>query len=118
MLCKKNLSFAEIPEDDPSEIFFKSSINPTNPKLNVTSRATHMNRLERSAHKRVVTPRQTKIKAPPIVGVPVFSKCDCGPSLRTDCPNFIKDKYLIIRGPRIRPANKDVRVANTALNVM
>ena len=43
--------------------------------------------------------KEDKINKPPIVGVPVFLKCDFGPSSLTYCSNCIDFKKFIINGP-------------------
>ena len=96
----------------------QSSIQPTAPKPNVTSRTTHTNRLVRSPHSSVVTMIDTRINAPPIVGVPAFARCDCGPSSRTDWPIFIRDSHAIIRGPMRNEMTSAVIVESTARSVM
>ena len=56
------------------------------PKASVVVRSIQTKRLDRSAHSSVLTPVATKIRTPPIVGVPDFWRCDCGPSVRTRWP--------------------------------
>jgi hypothetical protein len=52
--------------------FSQSSRKPMKPKPKVQSSATHTTREERSAKSSVARPMQTRIIAPPIVGVPFF----------------------------------------------
>ena len=56
--------------------------------------------------------------APPIVGVPCFDRCDCGPSLRTDCPIFIAVRRAMTFGPSTIAITSAVIVASTARTVM
>ena len=41
----------------------------------------------------------TRIRPPPMVGVPDFCRCDFGPSLRTCWPIWCWLSALIMRGP-------------------
>ena len=43
-------------------------------------------RFERSPHNSVVRHMESRISAPPMVGVPAFVRCERGPSSRTACP--------------------------------
>ena len=88
------------------------------PKPRVTQSNTQINRLDKSAHNKVEIAIPIKINTPPIVGVPVFTKCVLGPSLRTACPTFKIVSLRITQGPKLSPINRAVRVAITALNVM
>jgi hypothetical protein len=56
------------------------------PKARVTSSTTHTRRLRRSPQSSVVTTIETRISAPPMVGVPAFVRCERGPSSRTAWP--------------------------------
>ncbi|MNE79376.1 hypothetical protein D3C80_1758520 [compost metagenome] len=42
---------------------------------------------------------EDRISAPPMVGVPFFDRCDCGPSSRTAWPIWRVRRVLIIQGP-------------------
>ena len=77
-----------------------------------------MNRLSRSAHSSVVTAIETRISAPPIVGVPALIRCVCGPSSRTDWPICIRVSHAIIRGPMTNEMTSAVIVASTARSEM
>ena len=44
---------------------------------------------------------------PPIVGVPCFDKCDCGPSSLSICPTFSLFKIGITSIPKATVATKD-----------
>ena len=61
---------------------------------------------------------ETRISAPPIVGVPALVRCVCGPSSRTDWPIFIRDSQPIIRGPTMNEMKSAVMHASTARSVM
>ena len=51
--------------------------------LRITSQT---NRILRFAHNSVGNTMVTTMRIPPIVGVPAFALCDCGPSSRICCP--------------------------------
>ena len=61
-----------------------------------------------------------KIKIPPIVGVPDFSKmCLSGPSGLMGCPTGCRvDKKLIIISPKISEKKSDVKIAAPVLKVI
>ena len=60
----------------------------------------------------------TRISAPPIVGVPALIKCVCGPSSRTDWPILYSVSLRIIRGPMTNEITSAVIVASTERSVM
>ena len=56
---------------------------------------------------------------PPIVGVPVFFKCACGPSSLTICPNFSLCKIGIKNGHTAAVTKKLISNAiNVSLNII
>ena len=83
----------------------------------VTNNTTHIYRLFKSAHNKVLIAIATRIKAPPIVGVPDLLKCDCGPSSRITWPICLKLKRRIIVGPTIKAMPKAVITPRIALSV-
>ncbi len=56
------------------------------PKANVEATVTHTNGFEGSDQSTVGSRIAIQMSTPPMVGVPVFFRCDCGPSSRTNCP--------------------------------
>ncbi len=88
------------------------------PKPSITSSTTHTKRFVRLPHRSVVITMDTRISAPPIVGVPALARCDCGPSSRTDWPIFMRVSHVIMRGPIMNEMTSDVIVASTARSVM
>ena len=60
----------------------------------------------------------TRISAPPMVGVPALARCVCGPSSRTDWPIFMRASHAIMRGPTMNEITSAVIVASTARSVM
>ena len=96
----------------------QSSTQPMAPKPAVTSRTTQTKRLVRLPQSSVVTTIDTRISAPPIVGVPALDRCVCGPSSRTDWPIFMRVSHAIIRGPTTNEMTSAVIVASTARSVM
>ncbi len=59
----------------------------------------------------------TRISAPPIVGVPAFTRCVCGPSSRTDWPIFIRVSQTMTFGPTMNEMKSAVMQASTARSV-
>ena len=98
------LAMATTPSYDPNQI--------------VTHSTTHTKRLVRSPQSSVVMTTETRISAPPIVGVPAFVRCDCGPSTRTDCPILYAVSLRIMIGPTTNESTRAVRHASTARSVM
>ena len=96
----------------------QSSAQPMAPNPAVTSSTTQTKRFVRLPHRSVVTTIETRISAPPIVGVPALDRCVCGPSSRTDWPIFMCASHAIIRGPTTNEMTSAVIVASTARNVM
>ena len=95
-------------------ILMKSSAKPTAPKASVTSSANQTKRLVRSAHSRVDTLIAQRISTPPMVGVPVFFRCEAGPSSRTGWPNLKRYSRSIIQGPKANENSSAVRIPSTA----
>ena len=60
---------------------------------------------------------ETRIRAPPMVGVPAFARCVCGPSLRTDWPIFIRVSHAMTLGPTMNEMKSAVMQASTARSV-
>ena len=56
------------------------------PKASVENTVIHTNGLAGSDHSTVGSRMAMQISTPPMVGVPVFFRCDCGPSSRTNWP--------------------------------
>ena len=56
------------------------------PNPQVTNSTIQMKRLLKSPHSKVAMAIAISTSAPPMVGVPALTKCDCGPSSRTDWP--------------------------------
>src|SRR6188472_2409964 len=54
----------------------------------------------RSERTRKGTQIEAKTIRPPIVGVPAFAWCSCGPSSRMCCPNSLTRRYSMNFGPR------------------
>ena len=87
------------------------------PKPSVTSSVTQTKRLARSPQSNVVTAIETRMSAPPMVGVPAFARCVCGPSSRTAWPIFIRVSQAITRGPTMNEMNSAVMQPSTARSV-
>ena len=66
----------------------------------------------------LVTAIDTRISAPPIVGVPALIRCVCGPSSRTAWPMRMRASHAIIRGPTRNEMTSAVIVASTARSEM
>ena len=108
-------------EESPSELLFlifrKSSKNPINEKPIVTPKTTHIYLFPKSAQRSVDITNEDNINKPPIVGVPVFFRCDLGPSSLTYCSNCIDFKKFIMKGPINIDINKAVMVPPIVLTV-
>jgi len=72
----------------------------------------------RSAQSSVAMPREIRIRAPPMVGVPALTRWVSGPSLRTAWPIFLAASQRIRLGPRTKEMVRAVMVASTARRVM
>ena len=76
-------------------------------------------KLSQNIRPMIVVVRVDKRKIiPPIVGVPDFFKCDCGPSSRIDCPNFRRFKKGMKIGPIITAMIKAVIIGNNTVRSM
>ena len=84
----------------------------------MTSSTAQTNRFLKSAHSSVVIAIETKISAPPMVGVPALIRCVGGPSSRTAWPILYKASLRIIPGPTTNEMTSAVIVASTARSVM
>jgi hypothetical protein len=84
----------------------------------VTISTIQTKRLVRSAHNSVETPSESRISAPPIVGVPDLARWVCGPSMRTAWPIFFAVSQRITAGPKTNEIVSAVSVASTARSVM
>jgi hypothetical protein len=96
----------------------QSSTQPMVPKPSVTTITIQTKRLLQSNQSSVETPMAIRINTPPIVGVPLLTKCACTPSLRIGWPIFSSVRRRITQGPKARPINNAVSAAITARNVM
>ena len=115
--CQKNFCRAESPFGLRRTTLRQSSTQPIAPNARVTSSTTQTNRFVRSPQRSVVTAIETRISAPPIVGVPALGRWVCGPSSRTDWPIFIRESHAIIRGPTMNEMKRAVMHASTARSV-
>ena len=88
------------------------------PKASVTRSTTHTRRFDRSPQNSVVRLIDTRISAPPMVGVPALVRCERGPSSRTAWPILYAVSLRITYGPRISDTASAVRQASTARSVM
>src|SRR5258708_4649555 len=66
----------------------------------------------------VGTAVERTISTPPIVGVPAFFLCSCGPSSRINWPICNSRSRRISDGPKASPRNMAVRLAYTVRTVM
>ena len=58
-----------------------------------------------------------QMSTPPMVGVPVFFRCDCGPSVRTYWPIWNSRSFSITQGPMKSAISSAVSEANAVRNV-
>ncbi len=87
------------------------------PKASVTVSTIQTNRFVRSAHRSVPAATAMRIRAPPIVGVPIFPRCEPGPSSRTTWPIWRAASIRIIEGPTNSAIVSAVSAANMARSV-
>src|SRR3990172_8592750 len=73
--CQKYFSRADSPFGLRGPTLHYSSAEPIAPKPSVTASTIHTKRLDQSAQRTVVTAIETRMRAPPIVGVPAFARC-------------------------------------------
>ena len=86
------------------------------PNAMVAKITIHTYTLRRSAHSRTETRIDPRIITPPMVGVPVLARWDCGPSVLTTCPYLSLCSSAITLGPTSREITIVVRIAITARN--
>src|SRR5450830_821055 len=77
--CQKYFSRERMPSGSLCTTLRQSSAQPIAPKPSVTSSTIHTNRLLRSTHKSVEIEIHSKIKTPPMVGVPLLLRCESMP---------------------------------------
>ena len=85
--CKMSLYFPFKPFEFFSFIFNQSSKNPIELNETVINIRIHMYGLLKSDQSNVEIINEKIIIKPPMVGVPVFARCDSGPSPLMDCEN-------------------------------
>ena len=81
-------------------------------------KTTQTNLFVKSAQSSVENAMESKIKIPPIVGVPSFLRCVCGPSSRTACPIFLALSQSITLLPTKSDKIAAVKIAKTERKVM
>ena len=72
----------------------------------------------RSLHINVLIDTESKIRIPPIVGVPFFLEWDLGPSSLMDSPISLPSNRLINLGPKINEITKAVKALKIPRVVM
>ena len=87
------------------------------PKASVESTVIHTNGLAGSDQSTVGSTMAMMISTPPMVGVPDFFRCDCGPSSRTYWPIWNSRSFSITHGPMNSAISSAVSVANAVRNV-
>lgn len=85
---------------------------------NIENNASNTNAFFRSAQSSVGTAVASTISTPPIVGVPAFAWCACGPALRMNCPICSSRSLRITHGPSTIARNSAVRLAYAVRTVM
>ncbi len=70
-----------------------------------------------SDHSTVGNRMAMQISTPPMVGVPVFFRCDCGPSSRTNWPIWNSRSFWITQGPMNSAISSAVSEAKAVRNV-
>src|SRR6218665_312880 len=76
--CQKYFSRERMPSGFLCTTLRQSSTQPIAPKPRVTSSTIQTKRLDRSNDSRVDSAIDSKISTPPMVGVPLLDRCDCG----------------------------------------
>ena len=69
------------------------------PKARIENTATQTNGFDGSDHSTVGRTIAITIRMPPMVGVPDFLRCDCGPSSRMNWPIWNSRSFWITHGP-------------------
>ena len=115
--CQKYFQREGRPREFFSTTLRQSSTQPMTPKPTRVSSATQTYSFDRSPHSSVVTVTDTRISAPPMVGVPALIRWVCGPSSRTDWPIFSAVSLRITAGPTMKEMVRAVSVASTARRV-
>ena len=87
------------------------------PKASVEATATQTKGSEGMDHRIVGTRIAITMSTPPMVGVPVFVRCDCGPSSRTNCPIWNSRSFSITHGPINSAISSAVSEANAVRKV-
>jgi hypothetical protein len=72
--------------------------------------------LRRSAQSTVGTSNESKMSAPPMVGVPAFTRCDSGPSARMTWPICFRFSSRMNHGASTNVSSMAVMVAMMVLN--
>ena len=82
------------------------------PNASVEKTVIHTNGLPGSAQSTVGSRIAMMMSTPPMVGVPDFFRCDCGPSSRTYWPIWNSLSFSITHGPMKSAISSAVSVAN------
>src|SRR5918999_279079 len=97
------------------EIFCQSSYSPIPATAETMRRVVKVATFGR-ATTRSAAARPVSITTPPIVGVPCLMRCVCGPSSRTNCPNFLVCKNIINFDPKATVTANAIAAARMTLN--
>ena len=97
------------------EIFCQSSYSPIPATTETSNSVVNVATFRRATTSSAAT-RPTSITTPPIVGVPCLIRCVCGPSSRTNCPNFLVCRYSMNFDPRETVTTKAIAEARITLN--
>ena len=97
---------------------FEEKLHQINESINNDKVSSIIFKLSNSAHKSTLINILPTINIPPIVGVPVFTKCVSGPSSLTTCPKFNFLNFSMILGANKSTNINAVATAPAVLNVI
>src|SRR6218665_4172401 len=86
--CQRYFSREHLPSGFLSTTLRQSSTQPMAPKPSVTSSTIQTKRLDRSNHSRADSAIDSKISTPPMVGLPLLDRCECGAYPRIGLARF------------------------------
>ena len=115
--CQKYFSRERMPSGSFKTTLRQSSTQPMAPKPRVTIITTHTKRLDQSNQRNVDRAMDSRISAPPMVGVPRLARCSWMPYSRMGWPILSSVSLRMTMGPRIRPMITAVMAAITARKV-
>ncbi len=80
--CQNSLARGRRPSERSCETFDQSSMKPSRPQASIAPSASRLSRVVRPSTRNVAV-TTSRIRTPPMVGVPCLTRWPCGPSART-----------------------------------